>query len=426
MKKNVLKRLAALGLSAVMVMGCLVGCGNQTTETKAPETQAAAAETQAAAPTETQAPAEGEAATAGGTIMWLSNLSSGPQYDANMAYAEMICKELGYEWKVVYGDMFNDPTGNLNAVKNAMTKDVVAIISSQDGGINNIMEEYPDLYVAGYNTDMAAVYSEGGAAAALQNNEKFLGTIVDGYADGTLVGKDYFDVVVEQGYKKVATIIFPAYAYPMLAVADATFREEVAKYNETAEEPIEIVGEVKVLEFSPLDESWFMEGDNSQLDCIVGMCAGAQFIYPTMKSAMANGLCSENTKLITSGFESAEDILADMGGEGVIQHVNISPLENIAWSIVMIDNALNGKMYADFPGAAGARIDSARFVIETREDVENVINKSMCVDSDPTKALLTIDDLKTVLTRYNESATFEDLNALFHSEKVTVANLANK
>lgn len=443
MKKNILKRLTALGLAAVMVVGSLTACGGsgnsgQTTggngstqvpETKAPET-APAGDAQTDATTgdaETTAASDngngGGAATAGGTIMWLSNLSSGPQYEANMAYAQMICTELGYDWKVVYGDGFNDPAGNLSAVKNAMTNDVVAIIASQDGGIQNIMEEYPDLYVCGYNTDMASVYSEGGASAACATNEKFLGTIVDGYADGTYAGQDYARAVIDGGYKKVATIGFPAYAYPQIAVQDATFRAEIAKYNETAadEDKIEIVGESKILEFAPLDESWFMEADNSELDAIVAMCAGILFVYPTMKSAMGNGLCSANTKLITGGFENSADIVADIGGDGVIQYISISPLENIAWPIVMIDNALQGKMYADY--TKSEQIDSARFTIDSKEDMDNVMTKTMCGDYDPAKAMLTMDDLKTVLTRYTPDATYAQLNELFHSDKLSVDSL---
>ena len=441
MKKNILKRLMALGLSAAMIMGCLTACGGsgnsgQTTggngATQAPETNAAQPTTASDAHTDAKDDADttsasdegnGGAATAGGTIMWLSNLTSGPQYDANMAYAQMICTELGYNWKVVYGDGFNDPAGNLSAVKNAMTNDVVAVIASQDGGIQNIMEEYPDLYVCGYNTDMASVYDEGGASAACATNEKFLGTIVDGYADGTFSGQDYAKAVIDGGYKKVATIIFPPYAYPMLTVSDQTFRAEIEKYNETAadSDKIEIVGEAKVLEFAPLDESWFMEDGNSDLDAIVAMCAGITFVYPTMKSAMGNGLCAEGTKLITGGFENTDDIVADIGGEGVIQHINISPMENIAWPIVMIDNALQGKMYADY--TASEQVDSARFVIDSKEDIDNVMSKTTLGDYDPAKAMLTMDDLKTVLTRYTPDATYAQLNELFHSDKLSVDSL---
>jgi hypothetical protein len=99
---------------------------------------------------------------------------------------------------------------------NGMTADIKGIIASQDGGIADIMAEYPELFVMGYNTDMRSVYEEGGAAASLLDNEKYLGTIVDGHADGTLLGKQMAEYVIEKGYTKVSTVAFPAFAYPNL------------------------------------------------------------------------------------------------------------------------------------------------------------------------------------------------------------------
>lgn len=359
----------------------------------------------------------------GGTIMYLSNISSGPAYDAITVYAEDILSQLGYDFQVVYADPFNDPTGNLNAVKNAMTKDVVGLIAIQDGGIQNIMEEYPDLYVVGFNSDMAAVYNEDGAAHGLLENDHWLGTIVDGCASGVDEAHEYSEAVIAGGYKKVATISFPPYAYPQHAVAAATFREDIEAYNATAadEDKIEVVGENKILEFSPLDESWFMEEGNSDLDAIVGICAGTQFIYPTMKTAIANGTCSPDTKLLTGGFENAPDIIADYGGDGVIQWNRFSPAENVAWAIVMLDNALQGKQYADFEPV---RIDSEPFIIDSKEDVDNVMAKSLYGSPDPARATITFEDLQTVLTRYTPDATLAQLNDLFHSEQITVEGLA--
>lgn len=423
MKKRILKKLLALSLSTVMLTG-MTACGgspsgNNTQTPANNDNQAGANEG-----SDAQGSADNEngsnASVDGGKIIWLSNIQSGPQYDAYMAYAGMICGELGYKWEVVYGDTFNDPAGNLQAVKNAMTNDVVAVVASQDGGIQSIMEEYPDLYVVGCNTDMASVYDEGGACAACATNEKFLGTIVDGYADGALTGHDYAQAVINGGYKKVASIVFPPYAYPTLAKADAVFREEIAAYNETvaADEQIEIVGEAKILEFSPLEESWFMEAENSDLDAIAGFCAGLQFVYPTISTAIGSGLCSADTKLLTGGFETTPDIVAAVGGDGIIQWIDISPAENIAWAIVMLDNALQGKMYSDY--TSSEQVDSARYVIDSAEDMNNVMTKGLFGTADPANAQITMDDLKTVLTRYNPDATYAQLNELFHSDKILV------
>lgn len=406
MKKSTGKKLLAVILALAMTFA-LAACGG---EAGGQESQPNDAAPEGGA---ANAPSSGD----NGTILWLSNLTSGAQYDAAMAYAQEICAQLGYKWQVVYGDSFNDPAGNLSAVQTGMTNEVVGIIASQDGGIQNIMDEYPDLYVVGFNSDMAAVYGEGGAAAGLLQNDKWLGTIVDGYADGTNAGRDYANAVINGGYKKVATITFPGYAYPNLPIADQAFRAEIEKYNATASEPIEIVGDAKVLEFAPLDESWFMEDGNQDLDAIVGFCAGIQFIYPTMKSAIANGLCDAGTKLVTSGFETADDIIADIGGDGVIQYIDISPIENIAWAITLLDNALQGKQYADF---SPDRIDSSRYVIDSAEDISNVMSKSLNGTADPAFAQVSFEDLQTVLTRYTPDATYAQLNDLFHSEQVLV------
>ncbi len=421
MKSNMVKKLLSLAAVATLIIGGFTGCASSSKDANtSTDTNVV---TEAADAAATEAPA---VVSKGGTIMWLSNLTSGIAYDCAVNYATSVCKELGYEFQVVYGDMFNDPAANLNAVKNAMTKDVVAIIASQDGGIKDIMAEYPELYVAGYNTDMLSVYGDGGANAEAAANEKFLGTICDGHYDGTLTGKQNAKAVIEKGYKKVATITFPGYAYPNLPVADQAFRAEIEAYNTTAADAdkITVVGEAKVLEFAPLEESYFLEDGYGDLDAIVGFCAGTDFIYPTMKSAIANGSCSPATKLITGGFNTDEAIVADIGGDGVIQYIGISPSENLAWSITMLDNALNGNMYSDY--TASERVDSLEYVIDSKEDIDNVMTKSMTGTADVTKAQITMDDLKKVLTRFTPDATYADLNALFHSEQLSVDALASK
>lgn len=416
MKRSTLKRLLAAMLALAMVFS-LAACGSTD---GGQGNQPSGGSTQPVNDNNNDVGGGDDTPAAGGTILWLSNISSGPQYEAAVAYANVICDKLGYKFQVVYGDGYNDPAGNLSNIQTGMTSDVVGIIASQDGGIGNIVEEYPDLYVVGFNTDMAAVYGEGGAAAGLVNNDHWLGTIVDGFADGSIEGREYAEAVIEAGYKKVATMTFPAFAYPQHAVADAAFRAAIAEYNATADQPIEIVGDNKVLEFSPLDESWFMEPGNSDLDAIVGMLAGTMFIYPTLKTAIANGTCSPNTKLLTGGFETGDDLIADIGGDGIIQHIGISPIENIAWALVLLDNAIQGKQYADF---SPDRIDSARYIIDSKEDIENVMTKSLNGTLNPDLAQISLADLETVLTRYNPDATYAQLNELFHSEQITVEGL---
>lgn len=391
MKNKLLKKVAAVVLVAVMALGTLVGCGGN-----------ADGDTEAGNNVESK-----------GTIMWLSNLSSGAQFEAAKAYGEAICAANGYKFVVVYGDSYNDPNGNLTAVKNAMTSDVVGLVVSQDGGIQNIMDEYPELYVVGYNTDMNAIYGEGGTASALQESDYFLGTICDGYYDGTLLGEQMADAVIAQGYTKVATISFPAYAYPNLAAADAGFRAAIAEYNKTATTPIEIVGEGKVLEFQPLEESYFLEKGYGDLDAIIGFCAGVDFIYPAMKSAMANGTCSADTKLITGGLNTEESIIADMGEGKVIRFVTVSPIENIGWSLTLLDKAITGTMFSDY--TVSERVNSLEYVIDSQEDAQNVVSKSILADVK--YAQVTVEELAAI-------TSYEDLKALFMSDQLKVDALA--
>ena len=103
-----MKKILALLLALVMVFG-LAACGNTNTPST-PDTPSTPGSTTPDTPA-SDAP-EAPKYEDLGTIMWLSNLSSGAQYDAAVAYLTAICDALGYEFTVVYGDPFNDAAGN--------------------------------------------------------------------------------------------------------------------------------------------------------------------------------------------------------------------------------------------------------------------------------------------------------------------------
>lgn len=407
-----MKKIIALVLALAMTLS-MAACGAPVAEEPKPaETDGAVAQTPEAPVYEDM-----------GTIMWLSNISSGIAYDVTMAYMTALCDALGYEFTAVYGDPFNDAAGNLNAVMNGMTDDVVGLITSQDGGLAAIMEEYPDLWVVGYNTDLRSVYTEGGENAACLQNDKFLGTICDGYADGAKLGQQNAEIAIANGYKKVSIVNFPAFAYPNQTEADIAFRAAIEEYNKTAEEPIEIVGETTTLMFETLPDSWFLEEGRSDLDCIIALCAGMMFVYPTMVSAVANGTCSPDTKMITGGFETDPDILANVGQGKTIEHIHISPLENIAYSLILIDNAVTGNMNSDFTAQC---VDSQPFNIDTEEDLNNVMTKSMGGTADVSLAQLSVEEVVALCGRNNPDMTQAELIELFHSEKLSTAALKNR
>ncbi len=436
MKTN-LKKVVSLFLVLGMLAGCLAGCGqgsgsttgNTGAQTDSPKTTEAQPTEAAGADTAAPADSASEGGTAAadgskGTIMWLSNISSGRGLDLPKAVAEYFCEQMGYSFSVVYGDSFNDPAGNLTAVKNGMTKDVKAIILSQDGGVANIMEEYPELYVVGYNTDMASVYDEEGASHSVLENDKWLGTMVDGQADGNDRGKMMFEAAVEKGYRRIAIVAFPAYAYPQHTVAANAFIAAAEEYNQTAadDDKFEIVGDTKILEFSPLEDGYFLDENYSNLDAIVAMCAGVDFVYPTMKSAIASGTCSADTKLLTGGFNDAEEIIADIGGDGVIQFVSFSPWEDMFYPLILLDNALNGTQYADFKPE---RVDALPYNIDSKEDIDNVMAKAFNGNGDLDLLQWKWEDVASLMTRNNPEATHADLLAAVHSDALSVEALAD-
>ncbi|MDD2648352.1 MAG: hypothetical protein PHI27_12255 [Eubacteriales bacterium] len=355
-----------------------------------------------------------------GTIMWLSNLSSGIQFETTRDYLKALCDKMGYQFTIVYGDGYNDAAGNLTAVSNGMTSDVVGIIVSQDGGLASIMEQYPDVYVAGYNTDMTSVYGEGGANAAVLTKEHFLGTICDGFQDGANMGHQYFNAIVEKGYKRIAVINFPGYAYPNQISAVNAFTADLETYNAAAADDakITLVGEPLTLEFQPLADSFFLEDGMDNLDCIVAFCAGLQFVYPTMQTAKVNGFCRADTQMITGGFDNNADIIADIGSAAdgkSIGWICISPAEDPAYALVLLDNAISGSQFADF---AVERVDSASYIIDSTEKINAAMTKGMVGSGDITLAQVSVDEVLQLCTRFNPDATFAGLKALFASEKV--------
>ena len=192
-------------------------------------------------------------------------------------------------------------------------------------------------------------------------------------------------------------------------------RAAIDEYNATAEEKIEIVGETTTLMFEPLADSWFLEEGRGDLDVIIGLLAGVQFVYPTMVGAMANGTCAADTKLLTSGFETDPDIIADIGGDGVIAGLTVSAAENPAYGLILIDNAITGNVAA---GTNNACVDSAEYVIDSVEDINNVMTKSMMGTGDAANAHLTVEEVVAMCGRNNPDMTWEQIVATFQAISV--------
>lgn len=347
-----------------------------------------------------------------GTILWLSDPTDDPQHKASANYLAALCRALGYEFAEVRGDSYNDPANNLLAVRSGMTEEVVGIIAGLDGGLAAIMEAYPDVWVAGYNTDMRTVYAENGENAACLQNPKFLGTIADGYGDGAALGQLLAQRIVDGGFKKAAIISLPPFAYPGLNEADTAFRAAIEEYNQSASEPIAIVGETTVLMFDTFSDQWFLEEGHDDLDVIINLCGGMFPVYQAVVSAVDNGLCSVDTKLISVGFESDPGIAADMGENGRVSAMLVTCPENAAYPLILIDNAVTGNVAA---GTGNVCIDGGMCLLDSAEDMELMMTASMLGTGDVGDAYLTLEEVVALCGRTDPGLTWEELVAVFQS-----------
>lgn len=84
----------------------------------------------------------------------------------------------------------------------------------------------------------------------------------------------------------------------------------------------------------------------------------------------------------------------------------------------MIDNALNGLKYTDQDKYE--EVDSPLYIIDSVEDIENVSTKSLLGVADFANCGVTVDQMKNVLLRFNENATYNDLMDLMNSDSMTV------
>ena len=160
-----------------------------------------------------------------------------------------------------------------------------------------------------------------------------------------------------------------------------------------------------------------MEEDHSDLDCIVAFCDPG-FVYSAMINARDMGLISDSTKLFAVGYLDDENFQADIGGEGTVQMIYTASPESITYCLAMIDNALNGLKYTDQDKYE--EVDSPLYIIDSVEDIENVSTKSLLGVADFANCGVTVDQMKNVLLRFNENATYNDLMDLMNSDSMTV------
>ena len=131
--------------------------------------------------------------------------------------------------------------------------------------------------------------------------------------------------------------------------------------------------------------------------------------------------------MVSGGFDADASIVDSIGDseDKIIASLSISPAEDPAYALVLLDNAITGNQYDDF---AAERVDSFIYTIDTDAKIADVMSKSLLGTGDPAMAQIPVDMVVNELCRRNNpDATFAQLQEVFHDASLLdPATLADK
>ena len=332
---------------------------------------------------------------------------TGKAPNATKAFLESLADTLNVEFK--YGTFTQtDEAANLTKVQELIASGVDGIIGTMDLGTQSILSECEaaGIYYAGYLCDFDTSYTT--AYDDVFGNSNFLGTVVDGHApDDVNIGDQFFDSLIEYNERNadaplthVSMAVFPVWAFPAQTTAAEQFVADVEEYNKTAETPITVDPldeEVDVLNFAPLDSTYFSKHPDTQ--AIMSFAAGTSFVYPTMVSA---GVDSD-IKLFTTGADGGEETNFGSAGTQTYQQIAFTGAESIVYPLVLMLNKINDTEFADMPEKA-ERISTELYIVNSDEDMELYVN-SLYNTADAANAAYTPEDVLNMTAYGNPDAT---------------------
>lgn len=336
---------------------------------------------------------------------------TGKAPNATKAFLESLADTLNVEFK--YGTFTQtDEAANLTKVQELIASGVDGIIGTMDLGTQSILSECEaaGIYYAGYLCDFDTSYTT--AYDDVFGNSNFLGTVVDGHApDDVNIGDQFFDSLIEYNERNadaplthVSMAVFPVWAFPAQTTAAEQFVADVEEYNKTAETPITVDSldeEVDVLNFAPLDSTYFSKHPDTQ--AIMSFAAGTSFVYPTMVSA---GVDSD-IKLFTTGADGGEETNFGSAGTQTYQQIAFTGAESIVYPLVLMLNKINDTEFADMPEKA-ERISTELYIVNSDEDMELYVN-SLYNTADAANAAYTPEDVLNMTAFGNPDATYAGL-----------------
>lgn len=322
----------------------------------------------------------------------------GPAVTATRELLKGISEELNCEFVYVTLSQ-TDEAANKTAAQQLISSGCKGLILTMDSATEAILEECQKagIYLGGYLADYELSFDK------VKDNPNFVGTVVDGRYTGTAWGEEIAERIINEGYKNIGMIKFPSFAFPHQNEMDAAFRAKIDEYNQTAADAdkITVQAETTELMFQPLSADYFSA--NPDIDAIFGMCAGVDFIYPTLTQNNKT-----NIKLYTAGFSVDDSVLNNFGtsGNGCFQELVFSNVEAIVYPLVMLLNKIEGTEFSDNPTEA-QRVDSSQIRITNNEELDTVKEKSMYYTGKFEDSFLSASDVSALLAK--NGGTHEEL-----------------
>ncbi len=333
----------------------------------------------------------------------------GPAPTATKAFLKECGTKLNCDFKYTVLTQ-TDEAANLTKIQELIASGVDGIICTMDMGMNAIIEECQSagVYLGGYLADYDTSYTKN--YDIVFKNPYFVGTVADGHCSDDLIGGYvFFDSLMEYNaahpekpVTHVSMTTFPVWAFPQHQVYVQQFTEKVEEYNKTAATPIIVDPldmKTDVLMFSPADSTYFTK--HPGIDAVMNFCSG-EFMYPAMISA---GYATK-LKMFAAGYEVGDDENFGSKGTQTYQQEIVSPVEAVAYPLVLLINKINGIDYKDSPAVA-QRINASQLIMNSDADMEK-FKTQVYLTGNAKDAFLTAEDVYN-LTAFNPNATYAGL-----------------
>lgn len=368
------KKLMSILLAGAMVVG-MAGCGKGTGTTADKNNEGASGFD-----------------FSGVKIGILGYHQSGEVLDGLTAYMDKLSEEIGFEYEYVVGSSYDEQT-NITSVQNLLSSGCNGIIYCMDSGTTTIVEECAsaEVYLAGWECDFENSFDE------IKNNPYFLGNVCDGKYDNSEIGEMAAQLAIDDGCRNIGIVTFPSIYYPHTTEAVDGFKTVIEKYNETAEEKIELY-DTQELSFTELEDTYF--STYPEVDGILGLASG--FVYPTM---VRTG--HTDVKLYGTGIKKDEN---DAFRNGEIRMGTLANIEAVSYPLALLLNQICGTQFADKPETA-QRVDTAVAFVTSTEELDALNENSMLYTANADDSLISVEEFKEYLTAYNENASYEVLTA---------------